>query len=131
MAIIKQITLRLKFLAVALVLNNVCQLDAKIVKHTFEVYYFSGSPDGVYKEKILGINGKFPGPTIEANVGDTVEVTLINKIQDRQNTTLHWHGMHQRGSLFEDGTNQIAQCGLPYGSFQIYDYNVTQPGTYW
>ncbi|CAL8133004.1 unnamed protein product [Orchesella dallaii] len=106
-------------------------LESKVVKQTMEVYYFSGSPDGVYKEKILGINGKFPGPTIEADVGDTVEVTLINKIQDRQNTTLHWHGMHQRGSLFEDGTSQIAQCPLPYGSFQIYKFNVTQPGTYW
>ncbi|CAL8133006.1 unnamed protein product [Orchesella dallaii] len=96
-----------------------------------EVYYFSGSPDGVYKDQILGINGKFPGPTIEADVGDTIEVTLINKIQDRQNTTLHWHGMHQRGSLFEDGTSQIAQCPLPYGSFQIYKFNVTESGTYW
>ncbi|ODM89025.1 L-ascorbate oxidase, partial [Orchesella cincta] len=104
---------------------------AKIVRHTFEVAYFNGSPDGIHKDKILGINGQSPGPTIEADVGDTLEITLINSIQDGQNTTIHWHGIHQKGSIFEDGTSQISQCPLPTGESQLYRFNVTQAGTFW
>jgi len=76
---------------------------AKIVKHVLEVNYFEGSPDGVYKGNILGINGKFPGPTIYAEVGDQLEVDVINLIQDGQNLSIHWHGLHQRNQHFEDG----------------------------
>ena len=36
-------------------------------------------------------NGQVPGPTIEANVGDTIEVRLKNSLP--QATTIHWHGV--------------------------------------
>lgn len=105
--------------------------ESAVVQYTFSVSYITGSPDGVHKNTILGINGQFPGPTIESFVGDTVEITVVNKIQDFQNVSLHWHGIDQKGSIFQDGTSQIAQCPLPYGSFQVYQYNVTRRGTYW
>jgi len=78
-------------------------LDAKVVKHVFEVSYFEGSPDGVHKDKILGINGQFPGPAIHADVGDRMEIDVINLIQDGQNLSMHWHGLHQRNQYCEDG----------------------------
>lgn len=108
-------------------------IEAKIVKHVFEVKYFSGTPDGVYKEKILGINGQFPGPLIEADLGDILQVDLINRIQDgQQNTSLHWHGIHQKGTPFEDGTSQITQCPLRNGdNRQRYEFPLHQAGTYW
>ncbi|ODM90153.1 Laccase-2, partial [Orchesella cincta] len=28
-------------------------------------------------------------------------------------TSIHWHGIHQKGSPFEDGASQITQCPLP------------------
>lgn len=121
-------------LAVTVALALFAQLscvEAKVLYYTLEVYYISGSPDGIHKDKILGFNGEFPGPTLEADVGDTLEVTLINRIQDGQNTTVHWHGVHQRGSLFEDGTSMISQCPLPQGRSQIYRFIVTEPGTFW
>lgn len=103
-----------------------------LIKHTFEVSYITGRPDGVLKDNILGINGQSPGPTIEGFVGDELEVTLLNKIQDKQDVTIHWHGIPQKGgSLFEDGTSWVSQCPLPYGAFQVYRFNLTQSGTFW
>ncbi|ODN00020.1 Iron transport multicopper oxidase FET3 [Orchesella cincta] len=106
-------------------------VNAKIVRHTFEVSYITGQPDGVWTKSILGINGKFPGPTIEGAVGDVAEITVINKIHDGQNVTIHWHGIHQRGTPFEDGPSQITQCPLKQGSTQVYKFILTEPGTYW
>lgn len=68
----------------------------RTLRYTFDVSYISGNPDGVWTNSILGINGQFPGPVIEGEVGDLLQVTLINNIQDGQNVTLHWHGILQQ-----------------------------------
>lgn len=71
-------------------------MNAKVIRHTFKVSYITGSPDGVWTSNILGINGEFPGPTIEGHQGDLLEITVLNRIQDGQNVSIHWHGIHQR-----------------------------------
>lgn len=109
----------------------VCGSQSAFIRHTFVIEYFSGSPDGVYKETILGVNGQFPGPTIEAHVGDTLQVDVINRIQDRQNTSLHWHGLHQKGSQWNDGPAHITQCPLAYLQTQRYKFELKQSGTFW
>lgn len=48
------------------------------------------APDGFEREVIL-VNGQFPGPALEMNQGDNIEVTVHNKLPF--NTTVHWHGM--------------------------------------
>lgn len=40
-------------------------------------------------KKILTVNGQFPGPTIEAQHGDTIYVNVYN--QGKQNITIHWY----------------------------------------
>lgn len=45
--------------------------------------------DGFAREVYL-INGQQPGPLIEANQGDILEVTVFNNL-DVENT-IHWHG---------------------------------------
>lgn len=72
----------LKFYCVVVSIISLTSIDSKLIRHTFVIEYFSGFPDGVYKEKILGINGQFPGPLIEAYIGDTLQVDVINRIQD-------------------------------------------------
>lgn len=47
------------------------------------------APDGNARE-IFVINGQFPGPKLEINQGDDVEIHLIN--QSPFNTTIHFHG---------------------------------------
>jgi FtsP/CotA-like multicopper oxidase with cupredoxin domain len=47
------------------------------------------APDGFEREFIV-VNGQFPGPHIEINEGDDVEITVHNRMD--LNTTIHWHG---------------------------------------
>jgi len=42
----------------------------------------------------MGINGQFPGPTIRAEVGDTLNIALTNKLFT-EGTVIHWHGIRQ------------------------------------
>ncbi|CAL8145366.1 unnamed protein product [Orchesella dallaii] len=117
------------FISVAF--SNFFVANAKIVSYTLNISYFSGFPDGTYKSKILGINNQFPGPPLTACEGDTLEIVVSNNIQDGQNTSIHWHGIHQKGSNFEDGTSKVSQCPLPSGATQIHRFKADLRGTYW
>ncbi|KAJ1420832.1 Multicopper oxidase, type 3 [Sesbania bispinosa] len=43
---------------------------------------------------VMGINGQFPGPSICAEVGDTLNIALTNKLFT-EGTVIHWHGIRQ------------------------------------
>ncbi|EXJ82593.1 hypothetical protein A1O3_06406 [Capronia epimyces CBS 606.96] len=89
------------------------------------------APDGVERSGLL-INGGFPGPTIEANWGDTIEVTVSNRITGpEEGTSLHWHGMLQKGTPFEDGVPGITQCPIAPGETFTYSFNADLYGTTW
>ena len=74
----------------------------------------------------FGFNGEVPGPTIEADVGDAIEVRLANKLP--QATTIHWHGVRVPAAM--DGTEAVQPAVEPGGSFE-YRFNVPDAGTYW
>lgn len=98
-------------------------------EYTFEISEIIAAPDGVEKRMTV-INGKFPGPLIEANEGDRIVVNVINK--GKKPTALHFHGLHQRGTNFMDGAHGISQCAIPPGKSFRYGFNITdQYGTYW
>ncbi len=86
------------------------------------------NPDGVFRPMIT-INGKFPGPMIECNEGDTLVIDVDN--QSINATSIHFHGIFQNGTNWMDGTNGVTQCPIaPKGRFQ-YKFTVTgQSGTY-
>lgn len=46
-------------------------------------------PDGVSREVYL-VNGQQPGPLIEVDEGDDIEVFVTNELPVE--TTIHWHG---------------------------------------
>jgi FtsP/CotA-like multicopper oxidase with cupredoxin domain len=69
-----------------------------IRKYDFTVKRGKKSPDG-YQKDVLVINGQFPAPLIEANWGDTIQVTVHNQIDGPpEGTALHWHGILQKTS---------------------------------
>ncbi|KAI9711707.1 MAG: hypothetical protein M1820_001851 [Bogoriella megaspora] len=56
------------------------------------------APDGVNKSALL-VNDQYPGPLIEANWGDWIQVTVHNEIHDPpEGTSIHWHGIPQNGT---------------------------------
>ena len=72
-------------------------------------------------------NNVFPGPTIEANVGDTLIVNFTNNLPVE--TTVHWHGLELPANM--DGS-MIAQAPVPAfgGTFQ-YKFTLNRAATYW
>ncbi|KAG0151259.1 hypothetical protein CROQUDRAFT_37157 [Cronartium quercuum f. sp. fusiforme G11] len=79
-------------------------------KFELRVTNTSASPDGFLRH-VLAINGQIPGPLIEANEGDRLEITVINELEDP--LTIHWHGLYQNGTNWEDGPSGITQCPIP------------------
>lgn len=87
------------------------------------------APDGVNRSMIL-INGQFPGPAIEANWGDMIEVTLVNQVLDpAEGASLHWHGMRQVGTPWYDGVPSMSQCPLPPGASFTYTFQADAWGS--
>jgi iron transport multicopper oxidase len=79
---------------------------------------------------VIGINGQWPIPVIECDVGDTVSVTVHNNLPD-QETSLHFHGMWQKGSQVYDGAGQITQCPIQPGNSFTYTFTANPAGTHW
>ena len=86
------------------------------------------APDG-YETDVLLVNGAFPGPTIEANWGDTIQVTVHNKLEE--GTALHWHGFLQKNAPWEDGVPGVTQCPIPPGKSFTYQFQAELYGTTW
>lgn len=84
--------------------------------------------DGFYRA-IPTINGQVPGPTIDVEEGDTVVVHFHNTLLNEA-STLHFHGMYQRGTPWMDGVSSITQCAvLPTQSF-TYRFLAEPAGTH-
>jgi FtsP/CotA-like multicopper oxidase with cupredoxin domain len=67
-----------------------------------------------------------PGPPIRANAGDTLAVTITNRL-DRP-TSAHWHGISIRNDM--DGAAP-ATPDIAGGDTFTYRFSVPNPGTYW
>jgi FtsP/CotA-like multicopper oxidase with cupredoxin domain len=86
----------------------------KTIRYQWVVTAAFRAPDGV-KKRVYLINGRlsphilktvyliavdeFPGPTIEARSGDTIVVEVVNKLQNDEGVSMHWHGLHMTGIL--------------------------------
>ncbi|KAH9038744.1 laccase [Lactarius pseudohatsudake] len=92
------------------------------------------SPDGFRRSATLP-NGRFPGPVIRGNKGDTFSIDVLNQLTDRNTdrvTSVHWHGIFQKGSNYADGSAFVSQCPvIPDQSFTYKFRTGEQAGTYW
>jgi hypothetical protein len=107
--------------------ENVCSLHLMSKTNTY--YSRQISPDGVERPSVL-INKAFPGPTIEANYGDWIEVKVTNKLH-KEGTTIHWHGMLQQKTPWMDGVPSIQQCPIAPNMTFTYRFRADQVGTTW
>ncbi|KAH8589373.1 multicopper oxidase-domain-containing protein [Bisporella sp. PMI_857] len=102
-----------------------------IRKYDFTIKRSVVAPDGYEKPAIL-INGQFPGPQIEANWGDTIQVTVRNQITGpEEGTSLHWHGLLQRETPWFDGVPSVQQCPIAPGGKFTYTFKADSYGTSW
>ena len=83
-------------------------------------------------KSVLLINGQFPGPTLEANWGDTFSINVHNQITGpEEGTALHWHGILQRQTPWFDGVPSVQQCPIAPGNSLTYTFKADLYGTSW
>lgn len=81
----------------------------KVVSYDFTVTNTTLAPDG-FSRPVLVINGQYPGPTIYANWGDTIKVTVNNQLE-HNGTAIHWHGMRMWHANGQDGVPGVTVGG--------------------
>ena len=86
--------------------------------------------DGKTYRMAIAVNGQIPGPTLIVHEGQTVIVHVHNKLTT-EGISVHWHGMHQRGSPFMDGVGQVTQCQIGPSSRFSYKFKASPAGTFW
>ncbi|XP_047323099.1 L-ascorbate oxidase-like [Impatiens glandulifera] len=107
-------------------------LGAKTRHFKWDVEYIHWSPDCSSNSSegiVMAINGQFPGPTIVARAGDTINVELTNKLFT-EGVVIHWHGIRQIGTPWADGTASISQCAINPGETFVYRFILDKAGTY-
>lgn len=109
-------------------LLTICR--AAIVTQYFNLTWVMANPDGLQERKVIGINGTWPLPVLEADKGDQVVVHVYNGLGDKD-ASVHFHGMFQNSTTEMDGPNMITQCPIVPGSSFTYNFTVNQSGTYW
>ncbi|KAK0652067.1 multicopper like protein [Cercophora newfieldiana] len=104
--------------------------NAATITYDFDISWVTANPDGLANRPTIGINGQWPIPRIEADVGDRIIVNVVNSLGN-QSTSLHFHGLFMNGSTHMDGPSQTTQCPIPPGGRFTYNFTIEQPGTYW
>jgi len=99
--------------------SDIVEINLEAIEKDIEL-----SP-GVFT-KMWTYNGSFPGPTINANVGDTLIVNFTNKLDTP--TTVHWHGVELPANM--DGSS-ISQFPVQPNETFRYQFTVNRAATYW
>lgn len=101
-------------------------LNAKVVEYKVTI---SPAHVNITGEKVLAftLNGKIPGPTLKAKLGDILRVTFHNKLLEE--TSIHWHGVLLPNE--QDGVPYITTPPINPGEAFTYEYPIIHAGTYW
>ncbi|TMW97379.1 hypothetical protein EJD97_005644 [Solanum chilense] len=96
--------------------------------HEWKVTYGTLSPLGV-PQKVILINGQFPGPRINGTSNNNVVVNVFNQLDEPLLFT--WSGIQQRKNSWQEGTLGN-NCPIPPGANFTYHFQVKdQIGSYY
>ncbi|KAF7137126.1 hypothetical protein CNMCM5793_007190 [Aspergillus hiratsukae] len=105
--------------------------DPTTIHMTWNVTLEPRAPDGVMKLVYL-INGRFPGPTIEARSGDELVIDVYNSVAEEGGISIHWHGLSmkadwtislRKGANEMDGVVGVTQCAIGPSESYTYRYH--------
>jgi len=85
--------------------------------------------DGSYR-RVMAVNSSIPGPAIVAYHGQQLEISFTNRMINEA-TTIHFHGLHQKGTPWMDGVHQVSQCPINPGETFTYRLIAEPAGTFW
>jgi CopA family copper-resistance protein len=83
---------------------------------------FTGRP-----ARATAVNGTTPGPNLRWKEGDTVILSVTNRLKHA--TSIHWHGVRVPADM--DGVPGLSFAGIPPSETFEYRFPVRQSGTYW
>jgi FtsP/CotA-like multicopper oxidase with cupredoxin domain len=104
--------------------SKAARVEYTLVIHHQDVDTIDPVTNETYSRLGTFINETYPGPTLEANLGDEVVIKVINDMPT-SSTAIHFHGQHQEGSFFSDGVPDITQCEIPAGPGSSFEYVFT------
>jgi FtsP/CotA-like multicopper oxidase with cupredoxin domain len=78
------------------------------------------------KTRAWGYNGQIPGPVLEGQTGDVLEIRFTNRLP--QATNIHWHGLRVPAAM--DGTEMVQRSVAP-GETLVYRFRLPDAGTFW
>lgn len=73
-------------------------------------------------------DGQLPGPELRVREGERVRVRLQNSLPAE--SSIHWHGIPQRGTNAMDGVPGVTQRAVAPGGAFDYDFVAEPPGTF-
>lgn len=124
----------------------------RVQYHEWNITRADIAPDGVVRPMVL-VNNRFPGPPLQASVGDTLVIKVNNQLSandassfrewdlsararfsskvDRfyppgtdERVAIHWHGLSMRDSPEQDGAPGFTSCAILPGSSQTYRFQI-------
>lgn len=95
-------------------LYSACQVCTPNATNTVWSHCQCVLADGV-ERGILTANRMIPGPSIQVCENDKVVIDVENHMEGME-VTIHWHGIHQRGSQYYDGVPFVTQCPIQQGN---------------
>lgn len=111
------------------ILPFVFLVTAKTVTYNWEIDWVVAAPDGVPRP-VIGINGQWPGPTMEVDVGDQVVMNMKSNLGN-ETTGIHCHGEFQIGTAQMDGVPGVSMCPLQPGGQWTQSFIADPSGTHW
>lgn len=92
----------------------------RLLRTTFVAEEGPATIDGKSIRGAMTYNKQYPGPTLRARPGDTIEIKFVNRL--REATNLHFHGLHVPPSgradnvlrRFRPGTTNMIKFRIPH-----------------
>lgn len=98
---------------------------AATVTYDFNITWATANPDGALDRPTIGVNGQWPIPRIDADVGDRIVINVLNQLGN-QSTSLHFHGLFMNGTTHMDGPSHVSQCAIPPGHSFTYNFTASK-----
>ncbi|XP_004499654.2 monocopper oxidase-like protein SKS1 [Cicer arietinum] len=107
------------FLNIAL-FSSLCFCGDPTVTNELHVSYITVSPLGV-PQKVIGINGKFPGPLLNVTTNNHLSVNVFNELDE--DLLITWPGVQMRRNSWQDGVLGT-NCPIPSKWNWTYQFQV-------
>ncbi|KAF9614483.1 hypothetical protein IFM89_018730 [Coptis chinensis] len=88
---------------------TLCFAGDPFVFYDWEVHYMNVAPLGV-KQKVIAINGNFPGPIVNVTTNNNMVVNVVNSLDE--DLLITWNGIQQRRNSWQDGVLGT-NCPIP------------------